>query len=171
MMIASAMAEAIKNSGIQNCKDAASALQMFWNAVCLYVSTNLDAMYTWVGVNPTSGAPDPIVLLKCKAIAVGTLTPCNLNNTNASLAAMSAQMNASAALWTVIPDVTTSPGFLVTPALIIPTIVLTASNMTDPNAALEFTCQEIINGIKAATPVLTGTHMAFTGTATLASII
>ena len=124
MMTAKNMANAIKNSGIKECKDASSALQKFWKAVCDYVSNNLEAKYAWVGVNPTSGAPDPIVILNCKCKATGVLTPCNLTETNSALAAMSAQMNASAATWMVMPDTTKSPGFTVTPGFIIPTIKL-----------------------------------------------
>ena len=171
MMTAKNMANAIKNSGIKECKDAASALQKFWKAVCDYVSKNLEAKYAWVGVNPTSGAPDPIVILNCKCKAMGVLTPCNLTENNSALAAMSVQMNASAATWMIMPDTTKSPGFAVTPGLIIPTIKLSASKITDPDSALEFMCNQIIMGIKAATPSLAGSHAAFTGTATFTAII
>ena len=171
MMMANKMADAIKNSGINGCKDAASALQKFWKAVCDYVSNNLDAKYAWVGVNPTSGAPDPVVILNCKCQAMGTLVPCNLNNADSALAAMSAQMNASAATWMITPDTSKSPGFAVSPGLIIPTINLSASHIDDPDSALEFMCNQIIMGIKAATPALAGTHAAFTGTATFTAIL
>lgn len=170
MMIASDMANAIKNSGIKECKDASSALQKMWNAICDYISNNLEAKYSWVGVNPTSGVPDPVIILNCKVKATGTLVPCKLNEANSALTAMSAQMNANAATWILSPDQTTSPGFTVSPGFIIPTISLTASQITDSDSAITFMCNQIIIGIKSATPILAGTHTAFTGTANFMSI-
>lgn len=170
-MTAKAMADAIRNSNIRNCNDASSALNAFWNAVKNYVENNLDATYSWVGVNPESGVPDPIVIVKCKAKTSGNLTPCQLKNADSALAAMSAQMNISAATWRLSPDTTKSPGFSLSPAFIIPTISLSASHLTDPNSSLEFVCNQIINGIKIATPTMAGNHTVFTGTATFTNII
>lgn len=171
MMMSSGMANAIKNSGIQNCTEASDALNKFWNAVKNYIESNLDATYSWVGVNPESGVPDPVVVVKYKVKTSGTLAPCQLNNADSALAAMSAQMNAIAAIWELYPDTTKSPGFSLSPAFIIPSISLSASHLTDSNSALEFVCNQIITGIKMATPTLVGNHAAFSGTATFINII
>lgn len=170
-MKANEMALAIQNSGIKNSKDASTALQFFWNAICNYISNNCEVKYAWIGTNPGTGIPDPIVFVNCKVNATGSLTPCNLKDTNAALGAMSTQMNTNAATWTVIPDIKTSPGFLLTPSFIIPSIVLTPSNLNNNISALEHICNQIILGIKTATPVMTGTHLTFVGTATFLSII
>jgi hypothetical protein len=171
MLIANEMANAIKNSGINACTDASSAMQKFWNAVCTYVSNNLEAKYSWIGVNPTSGAPDPITILNCKCVANGSIQPCKLNEINSALLSTSSQMNMSAATWLIVPNQKKSPGFILTPGLIIPTISLSASNINEHNSALQFMCNQIITGIKKATPILTGTHGVFTGTANFISIV
>jgi len=170
-MTASGMANAIRNSGIQNCTDASDALNNFWNAIKNYVENNLEATYSWIGVNPEAELPDPVVIVKCKAKTSGNLTPCQLKNAESALAVMSAQMNTSAATWRLSPDTTKSPGFSLSPAFIIPTISLSASRLTDPASSLEFVCNQIINGIKIATPTMAGNHTVFTGTATFTNII
>lgn len=172
MMTEAGMATAIQNSGINGCTDAASALSLFWGAICKYVSSNAVATYSWAGAGTVVPPIDPIVMLTCKVVATpGVLTPCMATDAASAMSAMSAQMNTLAATWTVVPDISTSPGFVLTPGFIIPTIVLTQSNETEPTPALLSVCRNIVAGIKSATPILTGTHLAYTGTATLISIL
>lgn len=157
MMNAKSMASAIKNSGINSCKNATAALQKFWKAVCDYVKENAEVTYSWTAaltVEPWT--PDATIIIKCKINTKGSLFPCNLTEANAALSAMSAQMNTQAALWNITPIDST---FKISPMFVIPSITLTASQITNPDSALEFTCQQIINGIKMATPATTGSHI------------
>ena len=176
MMTAKNMANAIKNSGIKECKDAASALQKFWKAVCDYVSQNANVYYSWTAaltVEPFT--VDPTLVMECKVNASGTLSPCHLTDNVAALSAMSTQMNANAATWTITPKNSATSSFSVTPMFIIPSINLSVSKINDPDSALEFICNQIIMGIKMATPANTGSHivttLTFAGAGTFTNII
>lgn len=160
------LAAAIKASGISGCTDAASALNIFWNEVCTFVTKYLKITYKWTGTNPNSGVTDPVTTVTCKVIAMGGLHPCGLTDPTAANAAICAQMNAEALKFKVIVDAKKSPGFILTPGNIIPSIVLTPSKKTDPGDAMEYVCKRILKGLKKATPSLAGTHTAFVGTAT-----
>lgn len=166
MLEASGMANQIIGE-IDQCTDPVQANNGFYKGICDYVESNAQVFYSWVAANPSSGSPDPIVVIEAKLKTTGSLSPSGATDTSSALAALSSVLNANAALWTV----EWPSGFSLSPAFDIPTINLTASGATDRQAALEHICQEIINGIKQATPSAVGSHSAFVGAATFTKII
>lgn len=164
-MTPNAMANAIIGNIAQS-SDPADANNKFYQALCDYVEQNAMAIYAWVGVNPL-GVPDPQVVLNCKIKTSGSLSPSNATDCSSALSIFSANLNANAALW----QVQWPAGFSLSPALVIPTIVITPSMATDMNAAWNAVCSQIIAGLKLATPSSSGVHGGFTGTATFTSLI
>lgn len=169
-MNSKSMANEIRRSNIKNCKDATSAMIEFWGAVKRYIENNFEATYSWTGFDSVSETTDPVTFVKCKVKTFGNISPCGLNTSNAALAAMSLQMNSNISTWNIVVDNSKSPGFSLSPAKIIPTISLKASNSTDPNDAIESICGQIINGIKKATVNISGTHGSYIGNGTFMSI-
>lgn len=165
-MSVSGLADAIK-SGNQGKDNPSDALSSFWKAVCDYVEANAEVTYAWVAATTTTPpTPDPVTSWKGTIKTSGSLSLCNLNTPDAALAAMSAQMNAAAALWVVEPPA----GFSLSPMLVIPTINLTKSGATDRDAAMKSIVTDIINGIKMATPASSGSHGSYVGAATFTII-
>lgn len=165
-MIASNMANQIMNE-TENCSDPFEANNKFFKAICDYVEANAQVFYAWSGFNP-AGIPDPQVVIQTKIITSGSLSPSGATDCSSALAALSSMLNSNASTWTI--DFA-SAGFTLSPAFIIPTIMITPSGANERKAAITHICQEIINGIKAATPVASGAHAAFTGAATFTQIL
>jgi len=164
-MVSNAMASSII-SNVQGKDNASAANNAFYEALCDYVEQNAMVIYAWVGVNPM-GVPDPQVVLNCKIKTSGSLSPSGATDCNSALSIFSANLNNNAAQW----QVQWPEGFSLSPAFVIPTIVITPSMATDMNAAWNAVCSQIIAGLKSATPSSSGSHGAFTGTATFTSLI
>lgn len=157
-MTPGAMANHIMSS-LQGLTDAGQAMNAFYSALCQYVESNAEVLYSWSATTPPpTSAPDPMVMLRCTIKTSGTLTPSGATDPGAAMSMFSAALNQNAALWTVVwPS-----GFVLTPAFIIPSIVLTPSGATDMNSAWLSVAGQIIAGLKAATPTAVGTHGTFT---------
>jgi hypothetical protein len=164
-MVPNAMASSIV-SKVKDIDKASDANDAFYKALCDYVEQNAMAIYAWVGVGPM-GVPDPQVVLNCKIKTSGSLSPSGASDCNAALSTLSSNLNANAALW----QVQWPAGFSLSPAFVIPTIVITPSMATEMNAAWNAVCSQIIAGLKLATPAAAGSHAAFTGTATFTSLV
>lgn len=157
MMTPNAMASYIIGQ-LQGIDNAANAINTFYSALCSYVESNMEVIYSWSATTPPpTSTPDPMVVLNCKVKTTGSMAPSGIDNPGGALAAFSADLNRNAALWTVIWPA----GFTLTPALIIPSISISASGATDMNSAWLSVCSEIIAGLKAATPIATGAHGGF----------
>lgn len=158
MMTPSAMANFIIGQ-IQGIDKADQAINTFYSALCQYVETNMQVLYSWSATMPPPvSTPDPMVLLDCKVKTTGSMTPSGANTPEAANQMFSAVLNQNAALWTVVWPA----GFALTPAFIIPTISITPSGATDMNSAWLAVATQIIAGLKAATPTATGVHGSFT---------
>lgn len=164
-MVSSAMANSII-SNVQGKDNAVDANNAFYEALCDYVEQNAMVIYAWVGVNP-SGAPDPQVVLNCKIKTSGSLSPSGATDCDSALSMFSANLNDNAARW----QVQWPEGFSLSPAFVIPNIVITPSMATDMNAAWNAVCFQIIAGLKLATPTASGAHGEFTGAATFTSLV
>lgn len=154
-------------SSVQGKQDATDGINSFYRALCEYVELSAQVFYSWVATNPTTGAPDPMVVIPATIKTTGRISPVGISDCSSALSAFSAMLNSQAALWQVIWP----PGFALTPALVIPTIQITPSMATDMNTAWNFVCGQIIAGLKLATPAASGTHAAFVGAATFTSIL
>lgn len=164
-MVSNAMASSII-SNVQGKDNASDANNAFYEALCDYVEQNAMVIYAWVGVNPM-GVPDPQVVLNCKIKTSGSLSPSGATDCNSALSIFSANLNNNAAQW----QVQWPEGFSLSPAFVIPTIVITPSMATDMDAAWNAVCSQIIAGLKSATSSSSGAHGGFTGTATFTSLI
>ena len=161
MMTPNAMASFII-SRIQGENSASNAINTFYSALCDYVESEAEILYTWgASMPPPVSTPDPTVLLNCKVKTTGSLSPSGATTPEAALSQFAADLNSQVSLWQVVwPE-----GFIIsTPAFVIPGIVFTPSMATTPEAAWGHICQEIINGITLeATPgPLPGVHGSFT---------
>mgnify|MGYP007036989502 FL=1 len=157
-MNSSSMASSII-SALSGCKDPGDANNKFYKALCDYVEGNAEVYYSWSATTPPpSSSPDPMVTLKCTIKTSGSLSPSGETTPEGALAKFSADLNSNASRWQVVwPS-----GFSISPALIIPTINVTPSMKDNQKDAWESVCQEIINGLKMATPgPLPGTHGGF----------
>lgn len=166
-MVASAMASSIIGN-INQSSDAADANNKFYKALCDYVEANAQVFYAWSAVSPPpASTPDPMVVIQATIKTSGSLSPSGATECSAALAAFAATLNANAAIWQVVWPA----GFALTPAFVIPTIVFTPSMVDNQQSAMTHICQEIINGLKAATPVASGSHAAYTGVASFTQLI
>ena len=160
MMNKTAMANAMI-SELKNETQHVSAINKFYLAICKYVEANMEVYYSWHGIlTSTPFSPDPITEIKATIKTdMGSFDPFTgaENNGDTALSILSIALNAKAATWYVIWP----PTFAISPAFIIPTINLTLSGATEQLPALEHICDEIINGIKQATPIIGGNHFSF----------
>lgn len=157
-MNSSSMASSIISS-LSGCTDPGEANNKFYKALCDYIEGNAEVYYSWSATTPPpSSSPDPMVILKCTIKTSGSLSPSGESTPEGALTRFSGDLNKNASGWQVVwPS-----GFAIVPALIIPTINITQSKADNQRAAWEHVCQEIINGLKAATPgPLSGTHGGF----------
>lgn len=166
-MIASAMASSIINN-INQSSDATDANNKFYKSLCDYVETNAQVFYTWSAALPSfPNTLDPQVVIEAKIKTSGSLFPSGATDCASALAIFATTLNANAALWQIIFPV----GFSLSPAFIIPTIVFTPSMADNQKSAMTYICQEIIDGLKLATPVSSGTHISYVGTASFTQLI
>ncbi len=166
-MVASAMANSII-SNIGQSTDAADANNKFYKALCDYVEANAQVFYSWVAALPSPpNTPDPTVIIEAKIKTMGSLSPSGATDCSTALSIFAATLNANAATWLI----QWPAGFALSPALVIPTIVFTPSMATEQMSAMTHICQEIINGLKLATPAAAGTHAAYVGAATFTQLI
>lgn len=148
-------------------------VQIMWQTICSYVQTNAQVMYAWVGVNPASGVPDPVVVANgiintAPGMTLNLAGMDKLQDASSAMTFLSGAMNTAAATWMIQ---WLDPTFLLTPCLVIPTITLTPSGMNNQQGAMNMLAIQVIAGIKLATPAASGTHAAFTGAATFTSIL
>lgn len=143
--------------------DTVGGTSKMWKAICDYVKSNAKVKYSWVGVSSV-GVTDPTVIISA-TIDTSTGNTLSLPNidkadsASAALGILSAGMNTAAAKWRI----KWPTGFTLTPCFVIPTIVITPSMKDNQSDAIKALCTQIINGIKAATPATSGTHMAYMG--------
>ena len=164
-MVPSALASKIM-SDTSKITDPSTALNTLWSAICEYIQSNAVVTYSWAATDVKAN-PDPVVIWAGTLATGGQLSLSGLSVPSAAMSEMSSQMNVQAATWRVVP----ASGFSLSPGLVIPSIALSLSGVASREAAINHLASEIIDGIKAATPALTGTHGAFTGVATFVSIL
>ena len=163
-MVAEEMAQAVINN-VKGCNEPTDTNNKLYKAVCDYVESHADVIYSWAGT--LSGVPDPVVTIKATIKTAGNLVPTGATTPESAMSAWSTMWNTNAATWMVVwPS-----GFALSPAFIIPTINFTLSGATEQLPAITHICQEIINGIKKATPSASGSHVAYTGVASFTEIL
>ena len=165
-MTPNGMANAIIGS-VSGSTDASDANSKFYKALCDYVEGNAQVFYAWAGVNPSSGSPDPQVIIKATIKTAGSLSPNGATTPAAAMSLFSADLNRNAALWQIVWPA----GFSLSPAFVIPTINITPSMATEQQSAMVAVCTQIIAGLKLATPAAGGTHAAYVGSATFTQLI
>ena len=163
-MSSKAMADFIMGK-VRGCTEAGEANYNLFNALCDYCEKEMEINYGWVGLDPMS-VPDPETSIVCSVKATGSISPCGGNTAESALSVFGNNLNSQISLWQVVwPS-----GFSLSPALIIPNIVLSPTYAETMEEAWEGLCSQIIKGLKVATPAATGTHSSFTGSATFISI-
>ena len=155
MMNSSSMSSSII-SAISGCTSSEEANTKFYTALCKYIEENAKVYYSWSAtMAPPLSTPDPQVILECGIKTSGVLKPSGETTPEGALSKLSQDLNQGISMWEVIWPT----GFSINPAYIIPTITITQSKATNQRDAWESVCQEIINGLKKATPgPIIGTH-------------
>lgn len=155
---------------------ASNSLQTLWSSICSYISQNSVVTASWAATNPSSGVPDPVVVMTGKINAIegpglqqAPLKPCK--DATSALSILSGQMNLLMMTWNVSWD---DPTLLVSPVLLMtPLIMLTP--VGEGGDGIEDICEKIIESVKNTahyTPAFSGTHdAAFIGGGALISII
>jgi hypothetical protein len=165
--------DVLTESGANNI--SSNSLHTLWSSICSYVSQNSMVTASWVAVNPTSGVPDPVVVMTGKINAIegpglqqAPLKPCQ--DAVSALSALSLQLNTLMMTWMVTWD---DPTLLVSPVnLILPGIVLIP--LGEGGDGLRDICDKILGAVKDTlryTPTFAGSHAAFTGSGALTSIV
>lgn len=166
-MTPNGMASAIISS-VSGSTEASDAITKFYKALCDYVELNAQVFYSWTAALPSPpNTPDPMVLITATIKTTGSLSPSGATDCSQALTLFSADLNKNAALWQIIFPA----GFALTPAFVIPTIIITPSMATSQLPAMTALCTQIIAGLKAATPAASGTHASFVGAAAFTQII
>lgn len=153
-------------SAMRGIDSAQSAITTFGNTIINYITANAQITYSWVGTNPSTGAPDPVTTATAKATGSGSFTiPSDLSN-------MCQQIAAAIKGLTIVMD---DPTFVVSPLQFNPagTITIVMSQEDSFEAAMRTVASQIISSIPtfiSATPAA-GSHAAFTGSATMLSIL
>lgn len=148
------------------------AMTDFWGVIKEYIEENAEPTYAWVAtLPPPVSTPDPIISFTGKIQPTGELVLPGLSGASdaaAALGILATAMNTSMMTWIIEPP----EGFVLTPILVIPSIVLTPSMTSDRNLALKHLAEEIIAGIKGphATPATSGIHGPFSGNGALVGI-
>jgi len=163
-MIAEDMADAIIEK-VKNSTDADNSMNKFYEALCEYVEENAEVTYSWAGANPL-GVPDPTTEINAKIKTTGSLKPSGASDCDSALKQLSADLNTEAAQW----KIEWPSDFTLGSAFVIPSIEITASKKTEQKEAWVAVCEQIIEGIKEATPSVSGTHSSYTGTASFTKI-
>ena len=158
-MNASDMANAII-AGLNKSNDAVEANNRFYKSLCDYVEASAEVHYSWDAKDP-GGSPDGTTKIQAKIKTSGSLSPNGATDCSSALAAFSGDLNKNASTW----QVDWPSGFSMSPAFVIPSITVTPSMADNQAAAMLHVCQNIIDGLKKATPSVPGTHSSYTGTA------
>lgn len=162
-----AMANAII-SQVQSISDPAAANTAFITALCQYVTSSAQVLYSWTAVSPPpASTPDPMVVINATIMATGSMSPSGATTPDSAMSMFSATLNSIASTWMIVWP----PGFALTPAFVIPTINITPSMKDNMNDAWVAVCTQIIAGIKTATPAASGSHAAYIGAATFTQIL
>lgn len=165
--------DTLTESGANNI--ASNSLHTLWSSICSYISQNSMVTASWVATNPTSGVPDPVVVMTGKINAIEgpglqqePLRPCQ--DAASALSALSLQLNTLMMTWMVTWD---DPTLIVSPVnLILPGIVLIP--VGEGGDGLKDICDKILGSVKDTTkytPMFAGSHAAFIGSGSLTSII
>jgi len=166
-MVASAMASSIIGS-INQSSDPTDANNKFYKGLCDYVEANAQVFYAWSAALPSPpNTPDSTVVIQAKIKTSGSLSPSGATDCASALSAFASTLNANASLWVI----QWPTGFALSPAFVIPTITFTPSMADNQQSAMTHICQEIINGLKKATPTASGSHGSFIGVASFTSIL
>lgn len=165
-MTPNGMANAIISS-VSGSTDASDANSKFYKALCDYVEGNAQVFYGWAAVNPSSGSPDPQIMIEAKIKTSGSLSPNGATTPGEAMSLFSVDLNKNASMWSI----TWPAGFSLSPAFVMPTINITPSMATDQQSAMLAVCTQIIAGLKTATPAASGSHAAFVGSASFMQII
>ena len=163
------MAESLK-SAIQDVTDPSDAMNKFWKALKNYISSEATVIYTWAGMSPVS-VPDPVMVINA------TLQPgldpisgpemTNVKTATDAMTVFSAWLNSALSKWTVSWPL----DFVLSPALLIPSISLVPSGVNNRDASFSSLCSSILSGLGACTPMVTGTHGIYTGAGSFSKII
>jgi hypothetical protein len=158
---ASSMKIDIINALKSGADTADKANKKFGDAILKNICDNISITYAWVGVNPATGAPDPVVTFTASVSGGGTLTPSN------SFPLMLIKLATLIKGLTIIA----SAGFTVAPLTFNPAGILTVvmANEDNQNDAMEHFCAQIITSIISTFPnpvPAAGAHGAFTGATT-----
>lgn len=162
MLTPAGLKDALKNS-VSGMTNYSEARQAFWSALQDYFKDNAEVTYSWAGASPDG--PDPIVVIN----ATLDTSPGQLSGAvwdEDALKALSDSLNTEIAKW----KVSWPTGWSLSPALVIPNISLSFSNLTDQDSAFLHICSEIIAGVTQATPEASGSHGGYAGGATFTSI-
>lgn len=151
---------------MRNITDSKSAITTFGSTVIGYLTANMQITYTWAGTNPVTGAPDPMVTAMATASGSGSfVSPTDINDLCQQIA-------------TAIKGLTitiTDPTLVVAPLAFNPagTIVIVMNQENTFEAAMQTLANQIVASIPSfvSTTPAAGTHAAFTGTATMVSIL
>jgi hypothetical protein len=140
---------------------AANANNKFGDAILKNICDNISITYAWVGTNPATGTPDPVVTFTASVSGGGTLVP------SASFPEMLVKLAALIKGLTI----TATAGFAIAPLVFNPAGVLTVAMAMENTQDLAMTdfCTQIIASIISRFPNPTpaaGTHGAFTGATT-----
>lgn len=164
-MVASGLANALIGN-INKSTNAGDANNKFYQALCNYVEANAQVFYSWAAFD-SEGSPDPQTMIECKIKTSGSISPSGASTPGAALSSFASTLNSNASGWEIIWP----PGFSLSPAFVIPTISFTQSMATDQMSAMLHISQEIIDGLKKATPSAGGSHSSYNGTASFVQII
>lgn len=162
MLTPDGLKDALKNS-VSGMTDYSGARKSFWSALQSYFKDNAEVTYSWTGAN--SEGPDPVKVID----ATLDTSPGQLSGAvwkDNALTSFASSLNTEIAKWRV----SWPAGWSLSPALVIPNISLSFSNLTDQDSAFLHICSEIITGVKNATPEASGSHGGYAGGATFVSI-
>lgn len=161
-MPAKILAQQIK-SNLNGITDASDARKKLWDTIKLYIKTNASVTYSWAAVN-SEGTPDPIITFPNLSISTSqdpgleSIVPDEVwkqvTSAEQAMTLLSGAMNSCASTWRVQFPAT----LLVTPALVLPAIILAPSGLSDGDAAMEILCNQILSGITLCTPTIEGTN-------------
>ena len=166
-LVASALAQAIVDA-LKDIDDPSQAGPKFGKAVSDYIKDNAMVMYTWAGVNPSSGAPDPVTMIQ--PVVQAPTAPWSMpQGATVPAAAMAALGTALSSYLTTMMLDPSAAGFTLSPMNIIAVIVLSPSGADNQQDAMMTLAGDIIGGL-SVTPAASGTHAAFTGAASGGSI-
>jgi hypothetical protein len=166
-MVAAAMANSII-SALNGVDDFSQVGDKLSKAVSDYIKSNATILYAWVGVNPSSGAPDPVVTFTATPASpiAPFVMPQGATDPALAMTALGAALSSYISSMLVNPP----SDFTISPLNIIAVISLSPSGATAQLPAMTAMAGQIISGL-TCTPAGAGAHAAFTGAATFTSIL